>query len=96
MKTNIATTATLISSLLYAGSSLAGAIQSDSEGDMIYGNGKVAASPSQVFVYTGPVQSEGETDFLYNRDGQTESAMFRSPERVADDRDMSTDLIYGS
>jgi hypothetical protein len=96
MKTNVATTATLISSLLFAGASLAGAVQSDSEGDMIYGNGAVAPSPSQPYVHVGPVQNGAETDFLYHRDELREASPFQSPERMVDDRDISTDLIYGS
>jgi len=96
MNKTLTVTTTLISSLLFAGSALARGVQTDSEGDMIYGGGAVAASPSQPFVYTGPVQSEGETDFLYNRGELLNSPMSEAPERVADDRDFTNDLIYGS
>ena len=96
MKKNVAIATTLISSLFFAGSALARGVQSDSEGDMLYGQGAVAVSPSQVFVYTGPVQNGSETDLLYNRGEQFDSALSESPDRLADDRDISTDLIYGS
>ena len=96
MKKIVATSAILTASLLFAGSSLARGVQSDSEGDMIYGGGAVAASPSQPYVNTGAVQSDGDTDFLYNRDELLNSSLFESPDRVADDRDFSDDLIYGS
>jgi hypothetical protein len=96
MKKTIATTAILTASLLFAGSTLARGVQSDSEGDMLYGGGAVAASPSQPYVNTGPVQSDGETDFLYNRSERLSPSLFESPDRVADDRDFSDDLIYGS
>ncbi len=96
MRKTIATTAILTASLLFAGSSLARGVQSDSEGDMIYGGGAVAASPSQPYVNNGPVQSDGSTDFLYSRDELLNQSLFASPDRVADDRDFSDDLIYGS
>jgi len=96
MKKIIATTTILTASLLFAGSSLARGTQSDSEGDMIYGGGAVVASPSQPYVYTGPVQSDGGTDFLYSRDEILNSPLSGSPERLVDDRDFSNDLIYGS
>ena len=96
MKKIVATSAILTASLLFAGSSLARGVQSDSEGDMIYGGGAVAASPSQPYVNTGPAQSDGDTDFLYNRDELLNPSLFESPNRVADDRDFSDDLIYGS
>ena len=92
----IATTAILTASILFAGSSLARGVQSDSEGDMIYGGGAVASSTSQPYFITGPVQSDGDTDFLYRRDELLNPSLFESPDRVADDRDFSDDLIYGS
>lgn len=97
MKKNFAITATLLSSLLAAGNSLAvGPIQTDSEGDMIYGQGMVAASPSEPFIYTGPVQNEVEGYPLWNLHQSEPTRAFDAPERIADDRDLSTDLIYGS
>ena len=96
MKKIVATTAILTASLLFAGSSLARGIQSDSEGDMIYGGGAVASSPSQPYVTTGPVQSDGSTDFLYNRDEMLNPSLSESPDRLVDDRDFSNDLIYGA
>jgi hypothetical protein len=95
MKKTIATTAILTASLLFAGNSLARSVQADSEGDMLYGGGAVAASPSQPYVITGPVQSDGDTDFLYNRDEFLNSPLSESPDRFVDDRDFSNDLIYG-
>ena len=96
MNKTITTTATLIASLLFAGSSLARGVQTDSEGDMIYGGGAVASSPSQPSVTTGPEQSDGSTDFLYSRDEILNPSLSESPDRVVDDRDFSNDLIYGS
>ena len=96
MKKIVATSAILTASLLFAGNSLARSVQTDSEGDMIYGGGAVAASPSQPYVNTGPVRSDGGTDFLYNRDEVLSPSLSESPDRVADDRDFSDDLIYGS
>ena len=96
MKKTIATTAILTASLLFAGSSVARGIQSDSEGDIIYGGGAEAASPSQPYVHTGPVQSDGDTDFLYSRSEILNPSLSESPDRLVDDRDFSNDLIYGS
>lgn len=96
MKKIVATTAILTASLLFAGSSLARGIQSDSEGDMIYGGGAVTSSPSQPYVTTEPVQSDGSTDFLYSRDEMLNPSMSESPDRFVDDRDFSNDLIYGA
>ena len=96
MKKTIATTAIMTASLLFAGSSLARGVQTDSEGDMIYGGGAVASSPSQPYVTTGPVQSDGSTDFLYSRDEMLNPSMSDSTDRFVDDRDFSDDLIYGA
>ncbi len=96
MKKTIATTAILTASLLFAGSSLARGVQSDSEGDMIYGGGAVASSPSQPYVTTGPEQSDGSTDFLYSRDVILNPSLSESADRFVDDRDFSDDLVYGS
>jgi hypothetical protein len=92
----IATTAIVTASLLFAGNSMARGIQSDSEGDMIYGGGAVASSPSQPYVTTGPEQSDGGTDFLYSRDEMMNPSLSESPDRFVDDRDFSNDLIYGA
>ena len=96
MKKTIATTAIMTASLLFAGNSLARGVQSDSEGDIIYGGGAVASSPSQPYVTTGPVQSDGSTDFLYSRNEMLNPSMSESTERFVDDRDFSDDLIYGA
>ncbi len=97
MKKNIPITAVLLLSLFTAGSSLAaGPVQSDAEGDMIYGQGMVAASPSQPFVYYGPVQNDVDGYLLWNLHEAQPSPSFGPVNRIADDRDLSTDLIYGS
>ena len=96
MKKTIAIYAILTASLLFSGSSFARGEQSDSEGDMIYGGGAVAASPTQPYIYTGPVQTDGDTDFLYNPAGDLNPSLSESPDRLVDNRDFSDYLIYGS
>ena len=62
---------------------------------MLYGTGQVAASYSGAFVYTGPVRDGEEDELLYSRHRLEPTTSFEGYQRLADDRDSSTDLIYG-
>ena len=96
MNKSFTKTALLLTTLMFAGSSLA-AVQTRSEGDMLYGNGMVAASPSQSYEITGPVQQRSEGYLLWEIDSHTTSVKQQSGDfRLVDDRPLSTDLIYGS
>ena len=86
---------TLISAMVIAGVSHASP-QTRSEGDMLYGNGAVNPSASQPYEMTGPVQQRSENYLLWNVSAYTPARGDTSDIRVADDRKMSTDLIYGS
>ncbi len=96
MKRSIFITAALVSSIVFSGAALARTTQSDSEGDMLYGNGLVAASPSDAFHYMGPVQNGREGDLLYSRNRPEPTVAYQGYQRLADDRDSSTDQVYGS
>lgn len=95
MKRSTVITAALVSSMVFSGYSLARGIQSDLEEDMLYGNGQVAASYSGAFVYTGPVRDGEEDELLYSRNRPEPTMSFEGYQRLADDRDSSTDQIYG-
>ena len=95
MKT-ITLTATLVSAIAFSSASMARNIQSDLEGDFLYGKVQLNASPSEAYVVNGPVQNGTEGDVLYNQDRYEPTAGFQGAERIADDRDLATDLIYGS
>lgn len=86
---------TLMSALLVVGVSNASP-QTRSEGDMLYGNGAVNPSASQPYEVTGPVQHRSENYLLWNVSAYTPVPSEPAGDRVADDRRMSTDLIYGS
>jgi len=95
MNKSFTKTGLLLTTLLFAGSSLA-AVQTRSEGDMLYGNGMVAASPSQSYEITGPVQQRSEGYLLWELDSHTTSKQQSGDFRLVDDRPLSTDMIYGS
>lgn len=96
MKKSIIITVALVSSIVFSGAGLARGTQSDSEGDMLYGNGLVAASPSEAFHSMEPVQNGLEGDLLYSQNRSEPSVPFQGYQRIADDRDSSTDQVYGS
>ena len=86
---------TLLAGMLFAGTSFASA-QTRSEGDMLYGGGMTAPSASEPYQVTGPVQHRSENYLLWNVNAYTPVSGENVDTRVADDRRMSTDLIYGS
>ena len=96
MKRTIVIKVALVSSLVFSGTALARGTQSDLEGDMLYGNGLVAASPSETFHYMGPAQNGLEGDLLYSQNRSETSVPYQGYQRIADDRDSSSDQIYGS
>lgn len=96
MNGSIITTTVFVSSIVFSGAGLARGTQSDSEGDMLYGNGLVAASPSETFHYMGPAQNGLEGDLLYSQSRSETSVPYQGYQRIADDRDSSSDQIYGS
>lgn len=58
----------LLSASLVTGSALADHVGKDAEGDMLYGHGMVAASPSE-FVLAGPKLQNGlQGDMLYGEE----------------------------
>ena len=71
-----------------------GPVRPDLENDLLYGDVQVNVGPSREFVYNGPVQSDIETDFLYNSEKWETTNSFGDAERVADDRDISSDIMY--
>ena len=89
-------TATFVMTFLAAGSSFARSVQNGAEYDLLYGNSNIEPVPSQPVAVSGPVQNGSEYDVLYNVERYEPTQMFQKPERLADDRDLSTDLIYGS
>ena len=91
----IAMATTLMSAVLFVAVSNASP-QTRSEGDMLYGNGAVNSSASQPYEVTGPVQHRSENYLLWNVSAYKPAPSEPTGDRVADDRRMSTDLIYGS
>ena len=89
-------TSTLVSAIILSIPGLAPAIQSDLEGDLLYGHVSLTASPSEVYVNNGPVQNGTEGDVLYHQEDYQPTTGFLGVERISDDRDISTSLIYGS
>ena len=85
----------VLSAILIAGVSHASP-QTRSEGDMLYGGGMVSPGVSQPYQVTGPVQQRSENYLLWNVEAYTPAQSEDIDSRVADDRRMSTDLIYGS
>ena len=96
MNGSIIITTVFVSSIVFSGAALARGTQSDSEGDMLYGDGLVAASPSETFHYMGPAQNGLEGDLLYSQNRSETSVPYQGYQRIADDRDSSSDQIYGS
>ena len=86
---------TLISSMVIAGVSHASP-QTRSEGDMLYGGGVGTSSQSQPYEVTGPVQHRSENYLLWNVNAYTPAEGETGDVRIADDRKMATDMVYGS
>ena len=96
MKKSTVITSTLVSAIILAIPSLTLGIQSDLEGDLLYGNVQSTASTSEAYVNNGPVQNGTEGDVFYHQEDYQPTSGFLGVARIADDRDISTSLIYGS
>ena len=88
MKTTI--TAIALSGLLFGGLAAA----DGQEDDLLYGDRMISASPSEAWV-SGGLETGNATDLVYGR-----TPVHGSPhsgfERIADDREFSTDIVHGS
>ena len=82
-------TAAIIAAVLFSGASFA---EMDNVDDVIYGTGKVSASPSTPYVWvnSGPQGIEG--DVIYGKE-EIGSSDFSPYERVSDDRDNRDNLL---
>jgi hypothetical protein len=92
MKKTITIAAILVSASLFATGANASSIGQDMEGDILYGNGEVAASPGAA--YTGPsgIQNELETDMLSNLHEIESSSEFQPYELISGETDNRGDL----
>ena len=88
MKTTI--TAIALSGLLFSG--LASA--DGQEDGLLYGDRMISASPSEVWL-PGGLETQNAIDLAYG-DGGVEASPHSGFERIANDREFSTDIIYGS
>ena len=96
MKTSRAIQTVLLANIVLVASSQAAGVQTRSEGDILFGQGSVTASVSEPYTVTGPVQQRSENYLLWNLNSQASAEQPMGPVRIADDRRMSTDLVYGS
>ncbi len=85
-------TALILGSALVAGQAVA---SPDSESDVLYGGASVSSSPASVYVATGQ-RHEIQDYTLFNLDQVRPDNEIAPFERISDDRELSTDLIYGS
>ena len=88
METTI--TAIALSGLLFSG--LASA--DGQEDDLLYGDRMISASPSEAWG-AGGLQTQNAFDLVYG-DGRVEASPHSGFEQIANDREFSTDIIYGS
>ena len=88
MKTTI--TAIALSGLLFSGLSLA----DGQEDDLLYGDRMISASPSQAWTIGG-LETQNATDLVYGR-SPIHGSRHSGFEQIADDRQFSTDIVYGS
>ena len=85
---------TVVSAGLLA-SSIASANTQDIATDLIYGNGNVNVSSGERYVAGSSVRGNLSTDLVYGGKEITPSRG-EAPERLVDNRDSNTDMIYGS
>ena len=94
MKTKTFVNGIALSGLLFSGIAAASGIETQQVDDLLHGDGRVVASASEVWV-SGGLETDHSTDLLHG--GSPVNVSSRSGfEQVADDREFSDDIIYGS
>ena len=92
MNKTITIAATLLSASLFSGIASANGFGQDVEGDILHGNGAVAASPVTPYVTPDTQQDGIQTDLLSNRHEFDNASQYEPYQIVGSDRDNRDDL----
>ena len=92
MKKTLTFAAALVSASLFSAAASANSFGQDVEGDILHGNGAVAASPATPYVRHSSVPNGTETDLLWNLQDIEQSSDFVPYQLISGEQDNRDDL----
>ena len=92
MKKTLSLSIALVSASLFTAAASANGFGQDVAGDILYGNGAVAASPASPYSQRSSVPNGTETDLLWNLQKIEQSSAFQPYELISGERDNRDDL----
>ena len=92
MKKTITIAATLLSVSFFSATASANSFGQDVDGDILYGNGAVSASPGAPYIANSGIQNQIETDMLSNRHEFEQSSAYQAYELVSGEQDNRDNL----